>query len=106
MNTLSVLTPAQLQTLVIAYAAVATLLIPVLGGVAVMAIQNFGKVKEAIGKLDAQNGDVSALKLQSIDHAAALVKLDTAVELLTPTPPLKVDAHIDPVNVVGTTPGQ
>jgi hypothetical protein len=74
------LSPVQLTSIVLAYVAAVTVMLPVIAGCLVIAIQNYGKVKEAMGKLDQQNGDVTDLRHQATLHAAEITSIKTALQ--------------------------
>lgn len=62
------LTVQQMQSLVLAVCGMLVVVIPVLTGVALLAISQFGKVKEALGKVNAINGTIEA-------HTSSLLEI-------------------------------
>ncbi len=66
------LTPTQLTTLVVAFAAALSVILPVIAGVAILGIQQYGRIREAMGKVNAVNGTIES-------HTQALLQVNRDV---------------------------
>lgn len=70
------ISPPELQNLILAYIGIITVLIPVIGALAVMVVQQYGKVKEAMSKVNAINGAIDH-HTQSILDVSKQVQANT-----------------------------
>ena len=70
------LTPPELQNLILAYIGIITVLIPVIGALAVMVVQQYGKVKEAMSKVNSINGSLE-------HHSQAILDVSKQVQANT-----------------------
>jgi hypothetical protein len=82
MHVFGTLSPAQLQSIVLAYAGVAAVLIPIITGLVIMVIREFGDIKKAVGVVEGQNGTVSALQAAAIEHTRQVSALQEQVVAL------------------------
>jgi hypothetical protein len=66
------LTVDQVQTLIITVRAMLAIVIPIIGGVLILAIQQYGRIKEAVGKVDSINGTLDS-------HAGSILSLRSQI---------------------------
>jgi hypothetical protein len=81
---IATLSPAQLQSIVIGYAGVASVLIPVMAGLVILAIREWGEVKRAAGVVDGQNGTLAALQQAALSHTREMGQMRAQLDKISP----------------------
>lgn len=76
------ITPSGLQNLILAYIGIITVLVPVIGALAVLVVQQYGKVKEAVSKVNAINGTIEHHTQTLIDVTKQVQANATKIETI------------------------
>lgn len=77
---ISTLTAAQLQSLVIAYAAVATVLIPIIAGLVILVIQNIKKIQDVAARQSVHETAVNSTQESIVKLASSIIEHNTDAE--------------------------
>lgn len=76
----STLSPSDLQSLVLAYVAVATVLVPVIGGLIILVLQNVKKIQEVAARQLAHEDVINGTQQSIVKLASDMIKQHNEVE--------------------------
>lgn len=76
----STLSPSDLQSLVLAYVAVATVLVPVIGGLIILVLQNVKKIQEVAARQLAHEDVINGTQQSIVKLASDMIKQHNELE--------------------------